>query len=52
MAKDLSLANITTDKGNVNIADTGMATACMYAKRPYKAGYRKSVPEIKQIQEG
>ncbi len=52
MAKDLSLANITTDKGNVNIADTGMATAYMYADRLYKAGYRKSAPEIKQIQEG
>lgn len=52
MAKDLSLANITTDKGNVNIADTGMATAYMYAERLYKAGYRKSAPEIKQIQEG
>ncbi|WP_446850628.1 hypothetical protein [Morganella morganii] len=52
MARDLSLANITTDKGNVNIADTGMATAYMYAERLYKAGYRKSAPEIKQIQEG
>ncbi|AVD59137.1 hypothetical protein ABM000_02830 [Morganella morganii] len=52
MAKDLSLANITTDKGNVDIADTGMATAYMYAERLYKAGYRKSAPEIKQIQEG
>lgn len=52
MAKDLSLANITTDKGNVNISDTGMATAYMYAERLYKAGYRKSAPEIKQIQEG
>ncbi len=51
MAKDLSLANITTDKGNVDIADTGMATAYMYADRLYKAGYRKSAPEIKQIQE-
>lgn len=52
MAKDLSLQNITTDKGNVNITDTGMATAYMYADRLYKAGYRKSAPEIKQIQEG
>lgn len=52
MAKDLSLANITTAKGNVDIADTGMATAYMYAERLYKAGYRKSAPEIKQIQEG
>ncbi|HCT5877737.1 TPA: hypothetical protein OT180_000718 [Morganella morganii] len=52
MAKDLSLQNITTDKGNVNIADTGMATAYMYAERLYKAGYRKSAPGIKQIQEG
>ena len=52
MAKDLSLQNITTDKGNVNISDTGMATAYMYAERLYKAGYRKSAPEIKQIQEG
>lgn len=52
MAKDLSLANITTDKGNVNITDTGMATAYMYAERLYKAGYRKSAPGIKQIQEG
>lgn len=51
MAKDLSLANITTDKGNVVIADTGMATAYMYAERLYKAGYRKSTPVIKQIQE-
>ena len=52
MAKDLSLTNITTDKGNVDISDTGMATAYMYADRLYKAGYRKSAPEIKQIQEG
>lgn len=48
MAKDLSLQNITTDKGNVNISDTGMATAYMYADRLYKARYRKSSPEIKQ----
>lgn len=52
MAKDLSLANITTNKGNVDIADTGMATVYMYAERLYKAGYRKSAPVIKQIQEG
>ncbi|WP_070578847.1 hypothetical protein [Morganella sp. HMSC11D09] len=52
MAKDLSLQNITTGKGNVGIADTGMATAYMYADRLYKAGYRKSAPVIKQIQEG
>lgn len=41
MAKDLSLANINTEKGNFDIADTGMATAYMYAERLYKAGYRK-----------
>ncbi|HCQ8178252.1 TPA: hypothetical protein OL931_002091 [Morganella morganii] len=52
MAKDLSLQNITTDKGNVDIADTSMATAYMYADRLYKAGYRKSAPEIKQTQKG
>lgn len=41
MANDLSLANINTEKGNFDIADTGMATAYMYAERLYKAGYRK-----------
>lgn len=41
MANDLSLANVNTEKGNFDIADTGMATAYMYAERLYKAGYRK-----------
>ncbi len=41
MANDLSLENINTEKGNFDIADTGMATAYMYAERLYKAGYRK-----------
>lgn len=41
MANDLSLVNINTEKGNFDIADTGMATAYMYAERLYKAGYRK-----------
>lgn len=41
MAKDLSLANVNTEKGNFDISDTGMATAYMYAERLYKAGYRK-----------
>ncbi|MBG5896780.1 hypothetical protein I5E15_09425 [Providencia stuartii] len=41
MANDLLLANINTEKGNFDIADTGMATAYMYAERLYKAGYRK-----------
>lgn len=41
MANDLSLANINTEKGNFDIADTGVATAYMYAERLYKAGYRK-----------
>lgn len=41
MAKDLSLANVNTEKGRFDISDTGMATAYMYAERLYKAGYRK-----------
>ncbi|MFU9121931.1 hypothetical protein ACNARU_06625 [Proteus sp. WDL240414] len=41
MAKDLSLANVNTEKGSFDISDTGMATAYMYAERLYKAGYRK-----------
>lgn len=45
MARDLSA-------GEMGLPGTGMVTAARYAERLYKAGYRKSAPVIKQIQEG
>ncbi|HIH4992044.1 TPA: hypothetical protein ACYR7I_000027 [Morganella morganii] len=50
--KEIERIAAVISAGNKGLVDTGMATAYMYAERLYKAGYRKSAPVIKQIQEG
>ncbi|HEI8570785.1 TPA: hypothetical protein SLE56_001099 [Morganella morganii] len=50
--KEIERIAAVISAGNKGLVDTGMATAYMYAERLYKAGYRKSAGEFKQIQEG
>ncbi|MGJ7345655.1 hypothetical protein [Morganella morganii] len=46
--KEIERIAAVISAGDKGLIDTGMATAYMYADRLYKAGYRKSAPEIKQ----
>lgn len=50
--KEIECIAAVISAGDKGLIDIGMATAYMYADRLYKAGYRKSAPEIKHIQEG
>ncbi|MGL4168883.1 hypothetical protein ABQJ53_01390 [Morganella morganii] len=45
--KEIERIAAVISAGDKGLIDTGMATGYMYAERLYKAGYRKSAPEIK-----